>query len=109
MKQILEKNFDKNCAVKTPVVVAHELIERTRQQMLADNQWAKGLYMTPLNKGYRAIIVVDIIEPMLKSQSEARGYYLNLYQNEVEQKLNTELRKKYNVKINWDVVEKIKY
>ena len=109
MKKLLEKNFDKNCANKTPVVVSHELVESTRQQLLTDDQWAKGLYMTPFNKGYRAIIVVDIMEPMLKSQSEARGYYLNLYQNEVEQKLNTELRKKYNVKINWDVVEKIKY
>lgn len=55
------------------------------------------------------MVVEDIIPPTLKSQQEARGYYLNGYQNEVERQLNNELRKKYNVRINWDVVDKISY
>lgn len=108
MKSLLEKNFDKK-AVRAPVAVDLELVERTRQHLLADDQWAKGIYLTPKDKGYRALVVVQIIDPMLKAQSEARGYYLNLYQNEVESKLNEELRRKYNVKINWDVVNAIKY
>ena len=79
------------------------------QNLLADGQWQRGVYLTPQGKGYRALVVVSIDPPTLKSQGEARGYYLNAYQNEVERRLNDELRKKYNVKINWDVVNDITY
>ena len=109
MKALLEKNFNKKCPVTTPVSVELEQVERTRQQLITDEMWTRGIYMVPQDNGYRAILVINVLDPMLKSQSEARGYYLNLYQNEVEQKLNDELRRKYNVKINWDVVDKIKY
>ena len=108
MAQLLEKSFGKKAA-KTPVAMDIELVEHTRQTLLADDQWNRGVYMQPKGKGYRALVVTQVVEPTLKAQSEARGYYLNAYQNEVEQKLNAELRSKYNVKINWDVVNQIKY
>ena len=54
-------------------------------------------------------MVDEVLPPMLKAQMEARGYYLNEYQNELERNLCNSLREKYNVKINWDVVERIVY
>ena len=54
-------------------------------------------------------MVQDIIEPCLKGQLEARGYYLNAWQNEVEENLNKELRSKYRVKIHKNVVDAIKF
>lgn len=109
MKEQLEKKFNKKCPVQTPVAVATEYVEQGHQSLLADTQWQRGVYMQPKGKGYRALVVVGIDAPTLKAQSEARGYYLNAYQNEVERRLNDELRKKYNVKINWDVINEITY
>ena len=40
---------------------------------------------------------------------EARGYYLNGWQNEVEETLCKELRQKYRVNINHNVVDKIRF
>ena len=108
MKQLLEKNFSRKAAA-TPVEMEIDLVEYTHQQLLADDQWSQGVYLSPANKGYRALVVMQIVEPMLKAQGEARGYYLNAYQNEVEQKLNDQLRRQYDVKINWDVIDKITY
>lgn len=109
MKELLENNFNKKVAVKTPVNMEVDIVERTKQTLLEENQWSCGVYIVPQGKGYRASVVEKVLEPMLKAQNEARGYYLNAYQNEVEQHLNEELRKKYNVKINWNVVEEITY
>ena len=109
MKEQLEKNFSKKSSVKTPVAVQLEIVERTRQNLLDDNQWNCGIYMVPQGKGYRVKVVEKVLEPMIKAQNEARGYYLSAYQNELEQKLNEELRRKYNVKINWNVLEEITY
>lgn len=95
--------------VPSMVSVEPDLIEHGRQNYLADGQWTKGVYMSPNGKGYRAVVVEDVLPPMLKEQAAARGYYLNAYQNEVERQHNAQLRKKYNVKINYDVVKQIKY
>ena len=95
--------------VPSMVSVEPDIIEHGRQKMLADNQWAKGVYLSPKAKGYRAVVVEEVLPPMLKEQMAARGYYLNAYQNEMEQQHNAELRRKYNVKINYDVVKQIKY
>ena len=108
MKQMLESAFDRKVSA-TPVAMELDLVEQGHQQLLADDQWNRGVYLMPRGKGYRALVVETVLPPMLKAQIEARGYYLNSYQNELEQKLNEELRAKYNVKIHWDVVDKISY
>ena len=94
---------------QSKVKVATDIVEQGHQKLLASDQWAKGVYLMPRGKGYRAVVVEEILPPMLKEQMAARGYYLNAYQNEVEQHHNEALRKKYNVKINYDVVKQIKY
>ena len=67
------------------------------------------MYLSPKTKGYRVVVVEEVMPPMLKGQMEARGYYMNGFQNEVERKHNDMLSKKYNVKINYDVVKQISY
>jgi peptidyl-prolyl cis-trans isomerase SurA len=108
MKQMLSEKC-KNINGDEPVSLDLQLVEYSRQNILQNNEWNKGVYLHPYGHGYRAIVVEDIIAPVIKSQREARGYYLNGYQNEVEENLNQTLRKKYNVKIHWDVVNKINY
>ena len=47
--------------------------------------------------------------PALKTREEARGYYLNDYQNYLEEQNNIALRKKYNVIIHQNVIDEIVY
>lgn len=110
MKEALLKKVDrKNCTSQEPVSYTVEVVEKTRQSLLADDQWATGVYAVHSGKGYKMLVVQDIIAPTLKGQMEARGYYLNAWQNEVEENLCKELRKKYRVKIDHNVVDKIRY
>lgn len=113
-EKLLAKIDAKNCRIDEPVEMTVDIVEKGRQNLLADNQWERGIWLTPNpdgvgNGAYRIMIVEEILPPMLKEQQEARGYYLNAWQNEVEQNLVRELHKKYNVKINWDVVRSIVY
>lgn len=109
MKEMLTDAVSKKCTAARPVNVAPDLVEMGRQNLLSANQWQKGVYMSPKTKGYRAVVVEEVLPPMLKGQMEARGYYMNGFQNEVERKHNDMLSKKYNVKINYDVVKQISY
>ena len=106
---LLEKVNSKKCESAEPVKSSVELVEQTKQNLLADDQWKAGVYAVHSGKGYRLLVVQDIIEPTIKGQFEARGYYLNAWQNEVEENLNKELRSKYRVKINKNVVSAIKF
>lgn len=106
---LLKKVDSKKCEVQAPVTYNVEMVEKTRQNLLADDQWAQGVYPVYSGKGYHILVVQDIVEPCLKEQMEARGYYLNGWQNEVEENLCRELRSKYRVKINHNVVDKISY
>ena len=47
--------------------------------------------------------------PTAKLLSEARGYYINDYQNEMERRLVERLREKYNVVFHQDVLDEITY
>lgn len=107
MSEMLAKGMDKKCTSR--VGVDYELVEQTRQRVLENDQWQRGVYVKPTGKGYNAVVVEEIVEPALKSQTEARGYYLNGYQNELEQKLTEELKHKYGVKIDWDAIDQIRY
>ena len=109
MKDMLTEAVGKKCTAPRPVSVAPDLVEMGHQNLLSAGQWQKGVYMSPKTKGYRAVVVEEVMPPMLKGQMEARGYYMNGFQNEVERKHNDMLNKKYNVKINYDVVKQISY
>ena len=106
---LMNKVDKKNCQVAEPIKSSLEVVEQTRQNLLSPDQWKTGVYAVHSGKGYRLLVVQDIIEPCLKGQFEARGYYLNAWQNEVEENLNKELRSKYRVKIHKNVVGAIKF
>lgn len=100
------------------------LVEKDNQDLLAPNEWHPGTYLHPLSEktkktfgsvdvpseaGYSILVVEQMVEPTLKSREEARGYYLNEYQNYLEEQNNAALRNKYNVKIHQDVIDEITY
>ncbi len=109
MKAMLVKTIGKKGKDENDVQMALDLVEQGHTDLLNADQWQTGIYTRPLKKGYSVVMVDEVLPPMLKAQAEARGYYLNEYQNELERNLCTSLRDKYNVKINWDVVERIDY
>lgn len=99
----------KACTAEEPVSVELQVVEAGNQTLLSNNEWGKGVYTRATDKGYQFLIVEQILQPELKSRDEARGYYLNDYQNYLEQQNCNDLRKKYNVKIYQDVVDGITY
>ena len=89
--------------------VEESVIEKDNQSLLKPNQWRVGLHETALPKGYRLVYVEKLLDPSLKSIKEARGYYVNDYQNYIEKQLIERLRVKYNVVIHQDVIDEITY
>ena len=113
MNELLEKLNDKvnrkKCSEEVPVSSELQVVEAGNQTLLQGNEWGKGVYTRATEKGYQFLIVEQILQPELKSRDEARGYYLNDYQNYLEEQNNLELRKKYNVIIHQDVLDSITY
>ena len=85
------------------------MLEQGNQTQLTSNEWHPGIYAHVADSGYQVMIVEKILPPTLKSRTEARGYYLNDYQNYLEEQNNLALRKKYNVVIHQDVIDEITY
>ena len=85
------------------------LLEEGNQTELSSNEWRTGTYAHVADSGYKVLVVEKILPPELKSRAEARGYYLNDYQNYLEEQNNLALRKKYNVIIHQDVIDEITY
>lgn len=95
--------------VRDSLNVHLELFEDGHQNVLASSEWHQGVYVHPDEHGYVVLNVQDILFPTLKEINEARGYYINDYQNELERRLVEHLRSKYNVIIHQDVVDGITY
>ena len=100
-----------NMKAKRENVVKYELVllEEGNQTQLAANEWHTGVYAHTADSGYRILVVEKMVPPQLKSRTEARGYYLNDYQNYLEEQNNLALRKKYNVIIHQNVIDEITY
>ena len=107
--KLADKVNRKKCTAEEPVTVELQVVEAGNQNLLSKNEWGKGVYPRATEKGYQYLIVEQILQPELKSRLEARGYYLNDYQNYLEEQNNRELRDKYNVKIHQDVIDAITY
>ncbi len=99
----LKMNSEKGCKVEEKVV------EKEHQNLLGNNQWRVGVYEQPLPQGYRIVRVDGMIAPGLKSQTEARGYYVNDYQTYLDKQLIEKLRAKYHVIIHQNVIDEITY
>lgn len=85
------------------------IVEVERQTILGKNQLKKGIYVVPQKHGYKIVRVDNMLNPRPKTLLEARGFYINDYQNYLEKKLCNDLRKKYNVVIHQDVIDEITY
>ena len=110
MKQLLLKKINRKKYPDEDLVSCDvEVVEQSRHKLLAADQWHEGTYMVPKQQGYRILVVDEIMPRSLKGLKDARGYYINAWQNEVERRLNEELRTKYNVKIHRDVVHSINF
>ena len=107
MRELLLKKIDHKRFPDDIVTVDVTQVEQTRQNILSNDQWQKGVYLQSKDAGYRLLVVEEILPRSLKGILSARGYYLNAWQNEVERQLNDELWQKYNVKINHNVVRSI--
>lgn len=106
---LLKKLNQKRCRGENPVTVKTEVVEKEKQDLLLPGEWHKGIYTRPNGWGYKMLVVEKLIEPEAKSLKEARGYYLNDYQNYLEQEVSNALREKYHVVVHQDVVDEITY
>ena len=71
--------------------------------------WAKGTYDIPAPEGkVKFVNVKEVMEPMTKSLSECKGLVTADYQKYLEEEWIKELRTKYVVKVNKDVLAKVK-
>lgn len=86
-----------------------DLVELGNQTLLSHNEWHTGVYVHPADSGYSILSVEKILQPELKTRDEARGFYLNDYQNYLEKANNEALRRKYNIKIHQEVIDAITY
>jgi peptidyl-prolyl cis-trans isomerase SurA len=84
-------------------------LEKEHQNILQNDQWRNGIYVNTKTNGYEVVRVDKLYDPCLKSQSEARGYYINEYQTYLEKELLKNLKKKYNVIVHQDVIDEITY
>lgn len=107
MVERLSAKVDKQ--YKDSIVVKLDLYEKGNQRALSSNEWRKGVYVHPEGHGYLILQVQDILDPERKDIREARGYYINDYQNALESQLVNRLRNKYNVVIHQDVIDEITY
>lgn len=83
--------------------------EKGQNGVLDQIPWDKGLSFVIFNKDKTTSFadVMQILEPMPKELSEARGYIVSDYQKELEAAWIKELRKKYPVKVDKDVQAKL--
>ena len=111
MNQLVSKKINKKkCSMTTPIYVRTIFVEK-ENEIITPEQFKKGIYTTPSinGKGYTIIIVRGIKDPEAKSLIDARGYYINDYQNYLEENLIKELRNKYKVIVHEDKINAIKY
>lgn len=86
-----------------------KVVEVERQNILSKEHLRQGIYVLPLGHGYQIVRVDAMLNPRVKTLLEARGFYINDYQNYLEEQLINTLRKKYNVIIHQNVIDEIVY
>lgn len=106
---LLKKVRTKKCSADNPVRMQFDIVEKGSQGLLDDSEWHRNIYVHPHRKGYDLLLVEKVLEPEPKALLEARGYYLNDYQNYLDEMVCRQLREKYNVKIHQEVIDEITY
>ena len=114
LKRLLKKNEEdkideilNEINKKNPLSVIFE----SNKYLFGDNkyvdkvEWKKGIYVVD-SEGETAVLVevLDVLEEQPKQLSEIKGKVISDYQNYLEEKWLDELRNKYSVTINNDVL-----
>ncbi len=107
INEALTPKLSRKCNIEHPIGYAARTIEQKSSKAPDGDTWKVGVYATPRTKGYRVQCVTQLFDPTQKSLGAARGYYINDYQNELEQNLIKYLHEKYKVVINQDVIDSI--
>ena len=111
MTKLVEKKVNKKkCSLANPIFVRTVMVEK-ENEIIKPEQFKKGIYKgtNQRSMGYVIVIVRGIKDPELKSLRDARGYYINDYQNYLEENLIKELRSKYKVVVHEDKINAISY
>ncbi|MBR4803103.1 MAG: peptidylprolyl isomerase, partial [Bacteroidales bacterium] len=104
----IRKNLSRKCTDEHPVGYVVRMLEKKDASAPKGDKWNIGMYSEPYrDKGYKVICVTELRDPELKKLHSAKGYYINNYQNYLEQQLIENLRKKYNLVIHQDVIDSI--
>src|SRR5574344_76606 len=109
MLSLLQAAVAKKDSTAKSVKLENQIVEQGHQSLLTDSEWKRGTYEHAAKKGYQLIVVEKIMDPCLKTVMEARGYYINDYQNYLDAELVKQLRAKYNVVVHQNVVDEITY
>lgn len=84
------------------------VFEESDNDLLAEEKPELGVSkIIKKNSRYFVLIVKEKNAPSPKTLAEARGLVISAYQNKLEKDWITELKAKYDVKINDDVLEKV--
>lgn len=92
-----------------PFQAETSVVEEGNSSLLKNNEYKTGVYERSEKKGYRILVVDEVMMPAAKGLMEARGYYINDYQNYLDAQLVKKLRTCYGVKIHQDVFDAITY
>ena len=108
---MMKKVNKKKCSMAKPVFVRNVLVEKDDDQILKPDQFQRGIYTSKTSdgEGYIVLVVKGMKEPCLKSLREARGYYINDYQNYLEAQLIESLKAKYKVVVHQDKIDAITF
>lgn len=95
---------------KHDIIVTERLFEAGNDAIIDKVEWSKGVspVINDTDARFGFAVVRGVVEPQHKTLSEARGIITADYQNYLEQNWLKELRKKYTVVVNQDVLSSIK-
>ena len=89
--------------------INYEKLEKGDHEQLAEMKWKKGVGNFFPHKDSRAFLVIaNILKPEPKELDETRGLVIADYQKQLEDQWVAELRKKYEISVNKELLKKIK-
>ncbi|MFO7852875.1 MAG: peptidylprolyl isomerase [Bacteroidota bacterium] len=104
-----ERVMDEAISGKDTLVNITEGIWKEGENKLLDNiRWNRGLHQIQKNNGIIVVDILSIKKERYKDLEEIKGIVINKYQEYLEQQWLRELRKKYEVKVNRELMEKLK-
>jgi peptidyl-prolyl cis-trans isomerase SurA len=107
-----EKLMDKFCKDDTTgncLEVTENKYEKGDNERVDEMKWKAGSVKTYSHNGDKAItLIADILKPSIKKLEDTRGLVIADYQKYLENQWLDELRKKYAIQVNRELLSKIK-